>query len=232
MVTQAVDSNISALIQDLFALQNRVRTANNDALQDLINAYLLLNRPIIERGLEAWAAAPEEELKAMLPEHRELDGSATTHSFSSIATDALRHAQQALATSTGRDLLQVTDDNLHMLDRMLEFAKYLARTDDLELQWSPVSRMLDNPTRRRSSSAYALSLRRRPTSPPHRSRSSPSPRRTPSRTPSASRLTAVPSAARRPRSRGTTGPSRTTSATTSTPTRSLRSSSTRTRGRR
>jgi hypothetical protein len=145
MVTQAVDSNITALIDDLFALQDRLRTADDDALQDFVNAYLLLNRRIIERALEAWLSTPEEELQALRSEHRELDQSATSHSFSSIATDALRHAQQALATPTGRALLSVTDDNLHMLDRMLGFAKYLAHTDDLELQWSPVSRMLDNP---------------------------------------------------------------------------------------
>jgi hypothetical protein len=148
MAGRASDRNISALIKDLFVLQGRLRGVGGDKvdtlLTDVINAYLVLNLQIIERGLQAWMATSEGELNAMDDEYGELDYSATMHEFRDIAVQAVVHAPEALTSSTARDLLRVDDDQLHMLDRMLEFAKYLANTDDLTLQWSPVIDVLDD----------------------------------------------------------------------------------------
>ncbi len=150
MATQAVDTNIRNLIQDLFTLQDRLRRVGDDAPEhdavfDVVSGYLVVNEPIIHRAVSAWEAASEEELRSLEQEHRELDASATVHSFRDIALQPVTDAPLALASPAARSLLRPDDDELHMLDRVLEYAKYLANTDDLALQWSPVAGVLDAP---------------------------------------------------------------------------------------
>ncbi len=149
MATRTVDSNIRDLIADLAVLTNRLREVRDVGGQRrltlTVSAFLLVNTPIIQRAVEAWDATPEQELKVLDGDHRELDQSATHRAFRDIALEPVRYAHDVLGSPAGLELLGPDDDQLHMLSRLLEFAKYLAQTSDLNLRWSPVARVLDTP---------------------------------------------------------------------------------------
>jgi hypothetical protein len=144
-----VDRNLERLIEDLYALQVRLREVEkNDEqlrLMDFIAAFLIGNSGIIDRAVKAWAETPEAELAALQREHIELDGSAASHDFRKIATRAPESAPLVLAAARRHQFVQFSDDNLHMLDRVLEFAKYLTDTSDLKLRWHPVTEAMRDP---------------------------------------------------------------------------------------
>jgi hypothetical protein len=146
------DKNLSILIQDLFFLRELIdRTSSQYAESDdplslstivediqeakdyltaqrIFREYVDINQFLIQKGLHAWEKASEQEREQLQATHKELDGSATEPGFKTTAESALKSVAM---------YFPVTEDQVHMLDRALEYAKYLANCDD-----SPVRRPL------------------------------------------------------------------------------------------
>jgi hypothetical protein len=150
MPTSRVDKNVELVIDDLFELQRRLQQTpeahkeERDRLMEIASGYLIANQQLIERAVDAWESTPEDELQRLQGVHRELDGSATVHSVRGIATQALFIARERERSSSIPLLFPISDDDLHMLDRVLEFAKYVVDTSDLSIQWHPVKQLLDD----------------------------------------------------------------------------------------
>lgn len=147
MATGTVDSHLTQVSEDLGVLGELVRAVegpelNSDRKSYAIAIYLVANRRLIDRAVEAWAETQEHELHELEERTVELDFSATHHSFLSIATAALVDAHEVLVHPSTRAFFRTSDDNLHMLDRMIRFAKYLVDTEDFSVAWHPVRELL------------------------------------------------------------------------------------------
>jgi KAP family P-loop domain len=148
MAEVAVDENLRLVVEDLSELRGRLVSPPDqhahERLLDVTSGYLLVNKPLIERAVEAWAKTPEKDLEDLQGQHRELDGSATRHSFHDTAMEALSWAELRRGPGGIPDLMPIDEDDLHMLDRVLRFSKYLVDASNMPVRWHPVRRLLED----------------------------------------------------------------------------------------
>ena len=107
--------------------------------QDCIRNYLIANSEIIERALDAYRAMPESQRAEMKDQHSELDYSAVSPSFDSLAANPLINAKAGVSVRAG---WKISNDDLHLLDRALEYAKYVTDTSSMELGMQPIEASL------------------------------------------------------------------------------------------
>lgn len=135
-----VDRNITLIIEDLGTLQRAFGSnpegGDRKRLIDVTAGYLVANAGLIEMAVAAWDSTSEADLESLQKQHRELDWNATQRSFRGIAVSPLR-AAEAMIVESG--LLDFDEDELHMLERLLEFSKYLADTSALGVEAHPVT---------------------------------------------------------------------------------------------
>jgi len=149
-----VDKLVENLIGDLSTLRRYLlRHPKVDAVtsQKLAVQYLLENEALILAGVEAWRSLGEEKRKAMGAQYTELHYSASGNSFHGIATGVLNSAR------SWPDLLD--EDELHMLQRVLEYAKYSVDSSGFQLKMHPIIKyfprfIIKEATVRRSDSDY------------------------------------------------------------------------------
>lgn len=135
------DRNVQLLIEDLSALRTRLQTALEEAeaahISQLAAAYLLVNRPVLELAFAAWRQTPEDTLRQLAAEHRQLDGTGAWHGFEEIAWQLVPLAPEILRGASV-NVLRVSEDNLHMLLRVLEYAQYVADCSATTVRWHPL----------------------------------------------------------------------------------------------
>jgi hypothetical protein len=138
---RAIDRNVQLLIEDLSGLRKRLQEAPEEAqaahISQLAAAYLLVNRPVLELAFAGWRQTPEDELKKLAAEHPRLDGTGAWHGFEEIAWHLVPLAPDILRGASV-NLLRVSDDNLHMLLRVLEYAQYVADCSAATVRWHPL----------------------------------------------------------------------------------------------
>jgi hypothetical protein len=144
MSVRVADTNVSRILADLYELRGRLRESPSDEMRDRLvrggAGYLVMNEALIRQALDAWSATPEDDLKALAREYRELDISASTPKFRAIADSSLRFARDSLMHP---ETVEMTDDEVHMLARALEYGKYLTDTSGQEVRWSPITLVLE-----------------------------------------------------------------------------------------
>jgi hypothetical protein len=144
------DRNLGLMIKDLWSLENALRQHlpqdEQNELVQLAVGYVWLNRFLVDRAVKAWEETPEPELSGLCDAHQDLDGAATVHSFRDIALEALTFAPDVFRWRGESSPFDITDDTLHMLDRLLGYGKYLADTRDLQVRWHPVNSVLGDPS--------------------------------------------------------------------------------------
>jgi hypothetical protein len=137
----AIDRNLQLVIEDVRALRNELQRGPDAIasahLTQLAAGYLVVNRIVLNLAFEAWRDTSEEELKRMCTEARPLDESAARRAFESIGWHLIPLAPEIVRTASV-NLIRVSDDNLHMLLRVLEYAKYLADCSEEAVHWHPV----------------------------------------------------------------------------------------------
>ena len=136
-----IDRNLQLVIEDIRALRDELQrgpdAATSAHLTQLAAGYLLVNQTVLNLALEAWRETSEEELKRMCAEARPLDEMGARHRFESTCWHLIPLAPDIVRTAPV-NLLRVSDDNLHMLLRALEYAKYLADCSEETVRWHPV----------------------------------------------------------------------------------------------
>lgn len=148
MPVRVADTNVSRILADLYELRDRLRESPSDELRDRLvrggAGYLVMNEALIRQVLDAWSATPDDDLKALAGEYRELDVSASTPKFLPVADSSLRFARDSLMHP---EMVGITDDEVHMLARALEYGKYLTDTSGQEVRWSPITLVLEGDPR-------------------------------------------------------------------------------------
>jgi hypothetical protein len=144
-----VNSPLTQVTEDLSVLRELARVGggpdrDSQYPSQAIAIYLAANRRLIDCAVEAWANTPERELRELQGKTLELDASATRHSFVAIATSSLFKAHETLVNPLPA-LFQITDDNVHMLDRVVRFANHIIDTQEMSVAWHPVRELLGLP---------------------------------------------------------------------------------------
>jgi hypothetical protein len=151
------DKLVENLIGDLSTLRRYLlRNPRVDAAtsQKVAVQYLLENEALILAGVEAWRSLGEEKRKTMGAQYTELHYSAIGNGFYGIATGALNSARSWPGL--------LNDDELHMLQRVLEYAKYSVDSSGFQLKMHPIIKYLprflvkEATVRRRSSDYYEV----------------------------------------------------------------------------
>ncbi len=129
-----VDANLQKVVEDFFVLEERLFDESDEEAQVMAREYLSANDAVIRRGLEAWRGLSEEERSRMEQVHPDLDRSAVHDSFWSIATSALEDVDDPAG------LKPMMHDDIHMLRRALQFARFVADTSDCTVTMRPAPR--------------------------------------------------------------------------------------------
>ena len=124
------DSKIVRIIEDLSVLRERAREDRGEVQED-IREYFERNRDLIFTALKAYGRKSEKQRELMQSGYRELDSSPIPQSFyESVALPILRNLTEGQ--------FEVSSDNLHMIQRALQFSKYIVNTSKEEVDSSVV----------------------------------------------------------------------------------------------
>jgi hypothetical protein len=97
-------------------------------------AYIDANRELLLCLIDRASVIPSSERRLLLSRHRELDDAATLDDFS-VARQAVDQAHQVIA---GNKLAEFLDDDVNMILRPIEYAKYVTSEDCPQLTLSPL----------------------------------------------------------------------------------------------
>lgn len=131
-----MNASASAIVRDLQAIRDWCSGHGGQPLPPTAVDYLNQNRFLLRCLVKKVRALPN---RAQLQgTHRELDENVISPEFFDIASEALERAK---AIRAGNPLVELTDDDIHMLLRVIDYAKYLGETDCVEhpLSLSPLT---------------------------------------------------------------------------------------------
>ncbi len=139
-------NNVQLTLDDIHFLRNAFQDSVGDdervrQLTQVAAAYIVVNRALIECAFEAWRSTPEERLLEMHKSDITLDGSATVHSFDSIGGHLIPLAKNIVIQDNAGPI-EVSDDDLHMMMRVLEYAQHLTDCSTTRVRWHPVEQWL------------------------------------------------------------------------------------------
>ncbi len=99
-------------------------------------AYVDANRELLLCLIDQVRAIPSSERHLLRSQHRELDEAVLLDGFFSIARQAVNNARELI---TSNPLAKLLDDDINMILRPIEYAKYLTSEDcPQKLTFSPV----------------------------------------------------------------------------------------------
>src|ERR1700735_2327983 len=135
-------STLERAISDLRKIPAFCNRENLDDVPDLGLRYLKANISSLEFYLtQVYRKTTEEERRALCEAHRELDYSVISEEFQEIASSPIRQAKEQSISGipTGELLDSVSYDDLKMLIRVLEYARYCPLDPDTyHLDLSPI----------------------------------------------------------------------------------------------
>jgi len=138
--------SMERLIDDIVVLEHAVEP-NDDymPIQDVVRQYLAANAEFIAASIEAWRRLGQRKRSQLEKLHNELHVSVVVDQFYEIARLPLDLALKPDGVwNTG--LFHITADHLHVLARVLRYAKYAPNGTTYTLQMQPLSAYL--PARR------------------------------------------------------------------------------------
>ena len=135
-------SHAERILEDLRKIRLVIREEDVEVVPDTVVNYLFLNRNTIRKLVSAvYERLDYEQRKALLSDHCELDSSVLNDddTIRKLVLSAVWTAERMKRGGSG--YFEIDDDDVHMLMRSLEYAKYVP-TDDLqlELKMSPIER--------------------------------------------------------------------------------------------
>jgi hypothetical protein len=137
----SIDHNVQLVIDDIRALRHELERGSDEAtashLTQLTAGYLVVNRRVLDRAFAAWRDTSEQQLRQMCAQVRTLDEAAMTHQFEAVARHLIPLAPDILRTASV-NLERISEDDLNMLLRVLEYAKYLADCSQEIVRWHPL----------------------------------------------------------------------------------------------
>jgi len=127
-----MDQNIVEIIDGLSALQERIRQEGVDKVQGEIVQYFQVNNWLLNEALRVYDTISESRREELQRTYRELDRTAVEMDFSKFARMPLDNARLIESDPSYGRFVTITDDNLHMLKRALEFVKYVTNSRDTQ----------------------------------------------------------------------------------------------------
>lgn len=127
------NSESSAVAADLRAIRKWC-SFHSQAPPSSAVAYIDANRELLLCLIDRASVIPSSERRLLLSRHRELDDAATLDDFS-VARQAVDQAHQVIA---GNKLAEFLDDDVNMILRPIEYAKYVTSEDCPQLTLSPL----------------------------------------------------------------------------------------------
>ena len=135
-----VNEVLSHLLSDLAKVQHVCNEEHLEEVPEVCIDYLEANKDALQFFVQqVFSKTDATQRRALLSQHSELDGSVVSDGFQSIASDALFNAEKQKRSEVHRHFFSVKEDNLHMLLRALEFAKYCPlEPRHFDLRLSPI----------------------------------------------------------------------------------------------
>ena len=127
------NSESSAVATDLRAIR-RWCNDHSQAPPSSAVAYVNANRELLLCLIDQVSAIPNSERRLLLSRHRELDEAVISDDFY-VSRQAVQQAHEVFA---GNKVVEFTDDDVNMILRPIEYAKYLTSEDCPQLTLSPV----------------------------------------------------------------------------------------------
>jgi hypothetical protein len=134
------DEVLSRLLSDLQKVRHVCLEENLEEVPEICVDYLNANRDALEFFVEQVFSKMDRDQRSDLQrQHSELDVSVVTDEFLPIASNALHSAVERKKSAIGKTIFQVDEDDLHMLLRALEYARYCPLdSHHFELRLSPI----------------------------------------------------------------------------------------------
>ncbi len=128
---------LSRLLSDLGKVHQVCIEENLEEVPEVCNTYLDANKDALQFFVQqVFSKTDETQRRALLSQHRELDASVVSNAFQPIALNVLSSAERKRKSDF---LASVDEDDLHMLLRVLKYAKYCSvDPNHFDLWFSPI----------------------------------------------------------------------------------------------